>query len=841
MVESVAVRQTAGSRRTSGWRFLAPLGFVVLLLPITVVASLQSLAWIGTTFPGFFLMQNRVVASVSGVDWPARRENLFHRQVVGVDGETVADAASLYARVAGAAPGQVFAYDLREGVATRRVAIAARVFSVADFIDVYGILLAIAGLNLVLGAIVGFLQPSRREARAYLVLCFFGCLFAATATFLHRAESSILTMLYLTAESFFPAAFIYFALCFPVDRWARRVVPWGCVPFVFAAGLTAAKMRGFYGEPPVLTTLYVSYVFMAAGFVVFLASLVAGLRSARDVQARLRTRALLPSVAVGSGLCVYAFLENSLSGGSVPMQLGLVLVPLFYASVAYAIVAHDLFGIDRFVRWTFVYVLLSGLVYAAYSLLVSGLPELARHWGIAADVALGLGFVALAILLEPLRRVVQRIVDRTYFRTPWDYRATIGRVSREMTGWRSIERIVDELTRVLTVEMQLESVIVVDGATKTAWKRSADGGLTRLLVSRELDTMVGRLPADLTYLTREQALSLYGAVAFFGEHEIELVFPMTYAGRVTGVLALGPTQARRTLHADDLELLSTLAAQTAIALENARSYEALEATNRDLDELVRQRTAQLVQSEQLASLGQLVAGVAHELNNPVGAVYSSVETLELTLADLEASLHATADSQDVDRAIVDSKDLVAICREGSERVRGIVRDLLVFARSDRGERLPTDVREGLASTIRLLADRAERSETSVEFTAGDIPLLQANPAQLNQVWMNLLTNALDAVAHVPPAHRLVRVGVHRADDGSAIVVSVQDAGDGMSESTRAHLFEPFFTTKEVGKGTGLGMSIAYGIVRDHGGRIDVNSTLGVGTEVRVWLPSRQAA
>ena len=337
----------------------------------------------------------------------------------------------------------------------------------------------------------------------------------------------------------------------------------------------------------------------------------------------------------------------------------------------------------------------------------------------------------------------------------------------------------------------------------------------------------------------------------------QLIVPLVFSGEIIGMLLLGAPRSRRELSSEDLDLLRTLAAQAAVAFENARSYEALEEHNRTLNDTVRRRTAQLVQSEQLASLGQLVAGVAHELNNPVGAAHGSIEILQGSLGEIEQILRtyeeAAADDPELRQRIAllgrgmdgtslvaDTSELLDICGEGSRRVRDIVRDLLMFARGDRGERHPVDVREGIASTVRLLGERVAERGIELKLDLHDVPAVAANPAQLNQIWMNLLTNALDALAAGEAASGEIRVRARPCADGSlpGVEVDVIDDGPGMAPEVLARVFEPFFTTKDIGKGTGLGMSIVYGIVRDHGGTIDVRSEVGLGTTVSVRLPVR---
>jgi len=861
MAQAAATPGSARSRARAAAalsRAVLPIA-LVLAAPLVGYAVYRSVQWIGEPFPGFLVMRNRVVPSVSGIDWPPSKADLFHAQVLAAGGGPVGSSEEVYAAARSRPPGSEVQYVFRKDGHTFSRAVATRVFGLGDYVEVYVILILIGCLNVALGLTVSLLRPSDPQARAYAVFSLAGCLFATTSVFLHQPGFPLLTLVYLAAESVFPATFVHLALRFPVDRIRGRGGPVVLVSaYALAAAIFALKVHGFYREPPDLSGLYASYAYVVLAFVVFLAMLVLARRDRSDPRTQLRARAMLPSVALVSALTVFVFLNNTLGGGDFPMQLGLLLVPMFYATVAWAIVAHDLFGIDRFVRLTFVYAALSVVVYAFYLVVVAVAPAVGQAVGGSSELVIGLGFVALALLLDPLRRVTQRLVDRAYYRTPWSYRDTVSRVSRQMTTWHSPDRIMDELTRVLTVEMQLESACVCLLNGMPPWLRRGDGPVSRSEPALRSSPAGISLPAGgpelaADFLARIDERAATELRKLFERVDANVVLPLTFADRLAGFVALGPTRSRRPLHSEDLDLLRTLTDQAAIAIENALSYEALEQHNRTLNETVRQRTAQLIQSEQLAALGQLVAGVAHELNNPIGAVHSSVDNLRENVAELEGLLRLyelapIADAELKRRieevrarlgqngAMSDTRELLDICSEGSERIRTIVLDLLTFARGDRGKRLPVDVADGLGSTIRLLADRLEGAGIRVVQDYAAVPAVELNVAQMNQVWMNVLSNAIDAVSGRPSPS--IQVALRPREDGDQrwVEVEVRDNGSGMSPEVQARIFDPFFTTKEIGKGTGLGMSIAYGAIRDHGGAIEVDSREGEGTLVRVRLP-----
>ena len=300
-----------------------------------------------------------------------------------------------------------------------------------------------------------------------------------------------------------------------------------------------------------------------------------------------------------------------------------------------------------------------------------------------------------------------------------------------------------------------------------------------------------------------------------------------------------------------LQLTVERALERRTLIENANRYKRdLEQRNEELLRGKRQLErlqAQIVHSEKMASLGQLAAGIAHELNNPVGFVYGNLELLEACIRDLlrllrsydnagltgEAAERAAAIKQEIayEQTLSDLSSIVSDCRDGAERVRDIVQNLRTFSRLDEAEFKPTDIHEGIESTIRLLSRYFSGGKVRLLREYGELPTVEAFSAQLNQVWANLLVNAAQAVSGEGGD-----VTVKTYTEGDTIVVAVSDNGVGIPPDVLPRIFDPFFTTKAVGDGTGLGLSISFGIVERHGGRIEISSTPGAGTTAYVKLP-----
>ncbi|WP_295996916.1 DAHL domain-containing protein [Rugamonas sp.] len=269
----------------------------------------------------------------------------------------------------------------------------------------------------------------------------------------------------------------------------------------------------------------------------------------------------------------------------------------------------------------------------------------------------------------------------------------------------------------------------------------------------------------------------------------------------------------------------------------------------------RQLEGRLMQSEKLASIGQLAAGIAHEINNPLAFVASNFSMLEGYLPDLFAMLDAY---QAAERSVVpsalaaelgrtrqrldlaflrqDIPVLMAESKDGLERVGKIVRDLKDFSRVDTAQDWEwTDLRPGLASTLNIIA-RDVRQAADVVTDYGALPAIECLPSQLNQVFMNLILNAAHAVG---PERGVITV--RTGAEADEVWVEVSDTGCGIPPAVLPRIFDPFFTTKAIGKGTGLGLSLSYGIVQNHNGRIEIDTKVGQGTTFRVVLPVRRQA
>jgi signal transduction histidine kinase len=347
--------------------------------------------------------------------------------------------------------------------------------------------------------------------------------------------------------------------------------------------------------------------------------------------------------------------------------------------------------------------------------------------------------------------------------------------------------------------------------------------------------------------------------------------PLRVKDRIFGVVTLGAREPGQFTEAD-VELLAAVANHVALAVDRAESFQTIEELSRGLEDKVRVRTEQLraaneelqvayrdlqatqmqlIQREKMASVGQLVAGVAHELNNPIGFVFSNVTTLEDFVGrlrgmldsyrarsvklpeDERSALQQEWETRKVDYALRYLDSMIQGIREGAERTRKIVRDLRVFARTDDDAWQPVDVHEELESSLTLL-NHLLKDRITVRRQYGALPSVECIRSQIDQVFLNLLANAAQAITG--PGQITIET---RPENGLA-AITISDTGPGIEPHVIGRIFDPFFTTKSVGEGTGLGLSISYEIVKKHGGEIQAESRPGEGATFTVKIPASRA-
>ncbi|NJO20087.1 MAG: GAF domain-containing protein [Spirulinaceae cyanobacterium RM2_2_10] len=382
------------------------------------------------------------------------------------------------------------------------------------------------------------------------------------------------------------------------------------------------------------------------------------------------------------------------------------------------------------------------------------------------------------------------------------------------------------------------------------------------------DLAVARQASD------HQPLSAWSALLQELDIQALLVLPLKTRSEQLGAIFCAHRGHAYRWHERDLELLQAVVDQLALAIDQAELFAKTNATalaaqtqtqqlQRALEEL-KQTQSQLIQTEKMSSLGQMIAGIAHEINNPVNFISGNLsytgEYIEGVLQLLRLyqkgnpkpspEIAALTAEIDLDFILEDLPKTLASMQIGAERIRQIVISLRNFSRLNQAGMKPVDIHEGLDSTLLILHNRlkakAGQAEVQVYKNYGDLPLVECYAGQLNQVFMNIIGNAADALENTPEPHAInittafiptVATPADTLPSGTA-QIRIRDNGSGMDSTTLSHIFDPFFTTKPVGKGTGLGLSISYQIVVEkHHGCLECHSQPGEGTEFIISIPT----
>jgi len=505
---------------------------------------------------------------------------------------------------------------------------------------------------------------------------------------------------------------------------------------------------------------------------------------------------------------------------------------VFTSIVAYAIVKHRLMDIEVVIKKSVVYAALTVSITAIYAIIVGvfygvfGITRFAQ----GSLLVNGLAAMIIALSFQPLRNRIQTMVDKLFFKDRYDYHKTLKDFSRAVTSILSLDRllnlIVNKVTEIMHIDKgclmlwdkELEEFKIKFGKglrkevfDKISFKRNSYlvkwlEREKRIFSIEEIEIFPGRKEFSKTDSEEKE---FYETLDKLEEMGAMLCIPLMVKGRLIAIFTLDNKMSGDMFTSEDLELLSTVANQAAIAIENAKLYEEM-----------REMEKSLHQADKLAALGTLASSIAHEIRNPLVSIK--------TFTQLAPRKFNSRDFLDKFQTIVP---------EELERMEYILNQLLDFGRFSQPEFHFLNVEEIIDSILSLMNMELSKSNIGVVKLYGkDVPQIMADGEQLKQVFMNIVLNAIQAMPEGGNLRIITSIEQESVDGDISdfVAVKFEDTGCGISEENLSNLFNPFFTTKN--GGSGLGLSISRRIIKEHNGHINVASKVGKGTAFTIKLP-----
>ncbi|MCX7816900.1 MAG: ATP-binding protein [Syntrophales bacterium] len=566
------------------------------------------------------------------------------------------------------------------------------------------------------------------------------------------------------------------------------------------------------------------------------------MRNSRDNVQTNRIRYILLGLGAGSFLIGLNILP--VSGIDFYPMGNFSFVPAIILS--YGLLKYDPLDIGMAIRKGVIYTTLTLILTSIYGLFIFIVNTLFVERFVEKGFILSLALALFMVFLfNPTHVAVQDFIDRLFYRGKYDYQNLLHKISEELVTFLDLDSLKNFLLKSITEALNPEFAILFVLDEKRGIYEACTYDVKGVPFDWVSSLDIGH-PLVMYLKTFPKPLNLYdmykipqhfetrAIMELFHSKKISLVIPLMTKNSLTGFLVLGQKRSGELYIFEDMHLLEIIANQCAIAVENAKIYEELELLNKELERKVEERTADLIRaqqllirSESLAAIGQLVAGTAHELNNPLASASSLVQSVleEINKCPIEDGTK----NEILDDLQFSLKEL--------KRAAEIIRSLLSVSRQTQTYTEPVNLNVVLDDALRVLQNQIKNLPVIIEkHYETELPEVEGNFANLGQVFINIIKNAIESLPN-GKGSVVLRTIYDRIRD--TVVVECQDTGQGIQKDLLQEIFKPFFTTKPVGKGTGLGLYISHEIVRRHGGTIDVESETGKGTLIRVCIPCKR--
>jgi len=843
-----------------------------LLAALLIAVLSNSLTWIERSFPGFMVMANRVIPSISLPHWArGQAPELFQEQVAAVNGEPVTLSSEVYAASEGG-PGQTVEYRLRSTSGEERsVRVVTQSFALEDYLLLFGAYLWNGLVFAGMGLLVFRLKPRNLASQAFSIATIATAVFVITAADLYGPHWFF--RLHVAAEVLVAAGFLHLALVFPTDRIrGRERSALGLIYGTAAAGIAAYE--AVLWHPAAYTAAHLAAV-AAQGFgcAATIAAIVYDFFASGSPLVRRRIGVVALGATAGMAAPVGLWAASAMLGGRVSLNEAAFTAFLFPLSLAYAVVQRDLFEIDAMLSRATTYFAVIVAIATAYVVALTGFELVVRWSGGTGQRSVLLVFLNVALLfaLNPIRARVQATVDETFFRRGYDPQTTVVALGHALEEARDVDRVVASTRRVFGETFWPKHILLLavgpDGRLRDLAHEEESPART---LASELPELPDRLAARLAkgdVLTRYEWEDGSGRALpeVWTQLDAELLVPLRRGDRLEHVLALGAKESGHAYNIHDSVILQTMAGQVSLALATARAFGDLASLNASLERQVDERTRELAQangelnesvdrlrdayerlqrsqtslvrSDRLATLGRLMAGIAHEVNTPLAALMNALELVEELGGEYAQSIDdPEVNAKDHHEIAAEILATTANAQTWASRAATFIRRVKGHSREPtEAEARPFALSDVLAEIDGLLSHRLQGSgcRLIVDPEAAALQLL-GDPDRLTHVFLNLVENAIAAYDEQENPDGRIVVSAKRSSE--EVVVTVRDWAGGVPPEIADRIFDELFTTKERGKGTGLGLWIARNLVEEgFQGSLDLVSVEGGGSCFAVRL------
>lgn len=658
--------------------------------------------------------------------------------------------------------------------------------------------------------------------------------------------------------------FFHILLIFPKNKLAERK-RW--IPVLYVLGFLV--IFGYSVAHAAMAYVALSYLILAFfAFALFAGGLVLIVLTYRGMHLpheKKRVKWLLFGMVYGfAPALVLHMLPTFIRVGAVSNQflaaisdysfLFLIFIPFgMFVSIA----RYHIWNVDVVIKKSVAFTILSIALVILYVIVVSASSLIFGSSFTAVDPGLIMITILLAALFNPLKNKIQTVLDNLFFRKAYDYKTNILEFARSATSTISLFELIEILTHRVVKLMNISRIAIYLADNEHEFYRLIDSKVTADLPVPDdgmpqhlnIPIKIQNNDAFVDWLQRhdwyamepqERLMTSSSLNALKREHFI-LGIPFRNKNRLIGFMMLGAKLSELEYDQDDKNLLITFSNQFAVTMDNALAYRRIHELNENLEQKIKERTAelektlselrqtqaQLIHKEKIASLGEMVAGLVHEINNPLSFIKGNLELFK----------HHYERTSNKSKLLEEFEQTLQSSLNGVERINSLIVELKNFSRLDESEVKEVDIHEGIDSVLSVFLDQyAGRLTVLKQYHAEG--LVNCYSREINQAVMEILVNAAEAIFHKSTRGtiRITTRNIKGATGRPGIQIRIDDDGIGMDEGIRDKIFNPFFTTKDIGKGAGLGLSVAYGVVQRHHGRLYFHSEKGIGTSFFIEIP-----